>query len=95
MSYEEAKKQANLNVWNEALNTLAVSAAAGLFSGGGSATFGSVFGTDAQTPVQTEQAAEVETPAQTEQPARVKLETAQQVAETAPESTPKTKEQMI
>lgn len=58
-TYEEAKTQADKAVWNEALNTAAVSAVAGGFSGGGSAAFGSVFGTGAQTPTQTEQAAEV------------------------------------
>lgn len=91
MSYDQAKAQADKAIWEEALNTAAVSAVAGGLSGGGSATFGSIFGGDTQALAQTEQAAEVETPAQTEQP----TQTAQPVAEADPEAAPKTKEQAI
>lgn len=68
-TYEEAKAQADKEVWQEALNTAAVSASAGIFSGATSATYGSLFGSNEQGDVQTEQAAEAapEAPVQPQQ----------------------------
>lgn len=57
-TYEEAKAQADKEVWQEALNTAAVSASAGIFSGATSATYGSLFGSNEQGDAQTEQATE-------------------------------------
>lgn len=53
MTYDEAKEQANKAIWAEALNTAAVSAVAGGLSGGGSATFGQVFGNGGEVAAET------------------------------------------
>ena len=68
-TYEEAKAQADKEVWQEALNTAAVSASAGIFSGATSATYGILFGSDEQGDVQTEHATEAvpEAPVQQQQ----------------------------
>lgn len=42
MSYEEAKAQANKNVWNEALNTLIISAGSGAIMGAGTTAYSDV-----------------------------------------------------
>ena len=42
MSYEEAKTQANKNVWNEALNTLIISAGSGAIMGAGTTAYSDV-----------------------------------------------------
>ena len=84
-TYDEAKAQADKAIWNDALQTAAVSGFSGLFSGGGSAAVGGFRGTEAQTPTQTEQTAETV------------LETAvpQTQTQTQTEVAPKSMEQQI
>ena len=82
-TYKEAKAQADKAIWNEALQTAAVSGFSGLFSGSGSAAVGNLSGVDIQTPTQTEQAAETAT------------ETAVPQTQAQTEVAPKSKEQEV
>lgn len=91
-SYEEAKKQADKAVWNEAVQTALVSGFSGAASGGGSALVGNM---TAQTGPVTQEQAAVESQTATQQQAAEMEPTAQQQEAQQAAQLPETPEQTM